>query len=140
MTSVPLTQLTFRITGLEDDEEREEALRSLYRELTDTEVEDIALEHGDHAPPGAKAVDPSIVALAVSVLAAGVEPVVQVAHGWLRRRQRPCVIHVQGPGGTTLEIPNVPMKDVHDVVSAWAKLAASASSEATSPRSPDDQP
>jgi hypothetical protein len=115
-----LTSVVIRLEGVDSADEHDELLRALFEELQDADLERVEFERALDIPAGAKAGDGTNIAIAVSLISAGVEPLILLAHGWLRRRKAPCVLHIQGPNGVTLELPNVPMEQAQAMMERWA--------------------
>jgi hypothetical protein len=114
-----------------DDEEADELVRELLQDVLDTDVEAAELVAAGPAPEGSKGADVSTVTLAVTVFTAGVPPLLTMLHSWVQTRKPHAVIHLEGPGGASLDIPNVPLDRVQEIVAQWqAQPPASTGGEA----------
>jgi hypothetical protein len=82
-------------------------------------VESVELLRGPPPPGGAKSIDASGVGLAVTVFAAGMPSFVTVLHNWATTRRPHCVVHVNGPHGSVVEIPNIPLERLNELLASW---------------------
>jgi hypothetical protein len=109
-----------RIGAVEADaEERADLVQGLHRELNDLDIDELQLVSGGPAPQGAKG-DPATIALAVSVAAAGADALVRTLFDWVRSRRQRCVVQIDGPNGSRIEIPGVPMEEVSALLVRWS--------------------
>jgi hypothetical protein len=121
-----LTRLVVRVEaadrddmdGAEDD--MVDAARQLRRELLDHDVESAELLTADDAPPGAKSgTGLTFATIAISMMSAGIPPLVSSLHAWAVNRRPRCTLHIEGPDGRSIEIPNLSMERAHEVMLSW---------------------
>jgi hypothetical protein len=134
-----LTHVVVRVESDGDDLEQEELAQQLRRELLDSDVEAVQMVYESASPEGAKAIDGSAIGLAVTVFAAGMPSFVTVLHNWVTNRRPHCVVHLEGPHGAVIEIPNIPLERLNDVIASWPQAPPLSSGEERASASHDEQ-
>ncbi len=72
-------------------------------------------------PPGAKGAFDVGNVLLLAGQAVAFEIVADTLIDWLRRRRRPAKLHIEGPNGELLELPETSLAEIKGLLLAWAQ-------------------